>query len=285
MQLGLDVIDGFRKLAYEIDGIIREIPFPNNLFGVAEKDIWQPYHLTDTELVMVYSGGSQDAEIAFSSIAPTKILSLEVDEPIKLRESVKSVNLDTWTNAGSTSFFETLKWTEQHTRTEQLDIASSIEASVSAKVGAEYAGFKAELQSTLTAKLGINHNTQATDTMIDEHERKFEVPAWKRVSVVQKKSVSDFHQMIRTRCELSGAVRITAGNLWEKRFDSIRELNLYLIGGGGGSGDVPELDQFVNQRKLPSSYKLPTLEFTIETDRVYKDVETGEVTRSEVDAK
>ena len=282
MQLSLDVIDGFRKVAYKIAHGIAEIPFSENVFAVSSIDLMQPYHLTDTELVCVYQGGSVDAEIAFGNIIPTKILSLEIDEPVKIRESVKSVALDTWTNAGSTPLKETEKWTQEHSITEQLDIVSSIEVGIQEKIGAEYAGFKAELQASLTAKLGINHSTQEQNRTIDERSQEIEIPAWKQVSLVQKKSISDFKQTIRTHCELGASVRISAG--WEKRFDSLRELQGYFIGGGGGSGDVPGIDNFVNQRKFPS-FDLPSLEFNVERDRLYKDVQTGSVSRTEIDAK
>lgn len=281
MQLSIDVIDAFRRVAHQIASGLRDIPFSTNIFRVAGIDLLQAYHLTDTELIMTYTGGSVDAEIAFANILPTKILSVEIEEPIKIRESVKSVALDTWNNAGSTPLKETEKWTKEHTITEQLDIVSSIEVGIKEKIGAEYAGFKAELEANLTAKLGINHSTQEQNKTIDERSQEIEIPPFKRVSLVQKKSICDFSQVIRTHCELGASVRISAG--WEKRFDTLRELQLYFIGGGGGSGDVPDMDAFVNQRKF-QSFDLPRLEFNVERDRLYKDVETGEVTRSEVDA-
>lgn len=281
MQLSLDVIDKFREVSYQIAHGIAEIPFSENRFRVSTINLWQDYHLTDTELIMEYTGGTIPGVIAFSNIMPTKILGVEIEEPIKIRESIKSVNLDTWNNAGSTPLHEKSHSSKEHTITEQLDIVSSIEAGIREKVGVDVSSFKAELEAHITAKLGINHSTQEQTKVLDERSEDVDIPPWKRVSIVQKKSICDFKQVIRTHCDLGASVRISTG--WEKTFDSLHEFQLWIVGGGGGKGNVPDLDAFVNQRKF-SSFDLPKLEFDVERDRLYKDVETGETDRSEVDA-
>ena len=283
MQLSLDVIDIFQKVSHTIASSISEIPFSTNIFGVANILLNQPYELHEDELVFTYPGGSQPAIIAFSEITPINIRSIEIDEPIKLREDIKSVALDTWNNAGSTPLTEIEKWTQETTTTEENNISSALEAGMSAKLGAEYAGFKAEVEAHLTAKLGLDHKTGIQNKVTYEHEQDIEIPPYKRVSLVQKHSISDFKQTIRTHCEVSGKVRINSG--WEKSFDSLKELQLYMLGGGGGSGNVPGLDNFVIQRKFQQFLSLSSIEFTVEKDRLYNDVQTGEVDRTEVDAK
>ena len=284
MQLPIDIIDAFKSIAYYVGGGISGVPMSQNLFAGA----WitrAEHRLTDTELIVSFPHDNvDDPYIAFSEIAPTEILSLEVDPPVVLRESVESVELDTWNNAGSTPLEEDEKWTEEHTITEQTDIMASIEIGIKEKLGAEYAGFKAEVEAHLTAKLGINHSTNEQNRVLHEHEQKITIPAWKSVSLTQKKSISDFKQTVRMKCLLDAKIRINGG--WEKKFDSLKSFVLYMKGGGGGTGDVPELDSLANQRKFKGfELDLNQLAFTVERERVYKDVRTGTVDRTEIDIK
>lgn len=296
MQLSLEVIDGFRDASFVIAECIGEVEFSDNAFVVADRKIRTEYHLTKTELICVYPVSPpatySAAQVAFSDIMPSKIIDIHVDEPIKLRESVSHVNLDTWINDGSTPMHETIEYTIEHTTTESLDIASSIETSISEKTGieasGEFAGIKAgikqELQLSLSAKLGVNHSTQEQTKTTEDRTRSIDIPAWKQVSITQKKSISDFKQTITTHCQLDAKIRVGVVGGWEKTFESIGEWQLYMLGGGGGSGNVPGLDNFVNQRKF-SSIPLPPLDFIVSDDRIYRDVETGEITRTEIDAK
>ena len=279
MQLSLDVIDGFRRAGHDIVSILNQVVIPINHFVIASNPLMPNYEMHKDELYLPYGEGS----ISFSKIQPTKIISIEIDEPIKLREDVKSVVLDTWNNAGSSPLNEVEKWSQETTTTEENDIASSIEAGMSAKVGAEYAGFKAEIEAHLNAKLGLDHKTGQQSRTLHEHEQDIEIPPWKRVSLVQKHSICDFKQTIRTTCQLGATIKIDGG--WKKTFSSLKEFQLYMLGGGGVAvGNAPELDAFVQQRKF-TYWDIPDLNFTVEKERLYNDVETGEVNRTEVDAR
>lgn len=285
MQLDIEIIDAFKGIAEDIGGGISTIPhayISQNYFAGA----WitrSQYHLSDSELIISFPQDNvPDPCIAFSEIAPSKILSLEVDPPVVLRESVESVALDTWNNAGSTPLEETERWSKEHTVTESLNIASELMMGIRGKIAGEYAGIKAELETQLTAKLGITHNEEEQTKTVDAHEQKITIPPWKSVSLTQKKSISDFKQTVRIKCLLDANIRINGG--WEKSFESLASFGLYMKGGGGGSGEVPELDALANQRKF-QGFNLPELSFELEKERIYKDVKTGTVDRTEVDIK
>ena len=280
MQLSLDVIDGFRHVSHYIASSFIGVNFSENVFGVAPINLMQKYQLTDNELQCIYG---DHGIIAFSNIIPSKILSLEVDEPIKLREEDHDVTLDSWRNAGSTELKETHKWTEDITTTESISILTEIASAISAKVGAEYAGFKAELSAQISAKLGITENRSTQIHHSEEKTEEFIIAPWTSTSLVQKHSISDFKQLIKTHCELDANVRIY-GTTWEKKFNSLKELSGYFTGEGGGSGSIPYLDDFVLQRKY-KNFELPLSSFSVERERIYRNVKTGEVNRTEVPIK
>ena len=278
MQLSIEVIDVLRKAAQYISGVLSEATITPNHFYNA---LWDgrayklaPYQIVGDELV-VQTG---DGVVAFSGVYPSKILAMDVDAPIKTRESNDSVELNSWMNSGSTPIEYTEKYTVEHTITDTLNIASEIASSIKASVGAEYMGIKASVEAQLSAKLGITHDKQDQQKSVSEKSISVEVPAWTSTSLVQKQSTSDFRQTIRLRCELDAAIRLEGG--WTKRFGSIQEMQTYMRGGGGGSGDASLLDTFVNTRKF-EKFDMPLPEMLIEQIREYKDVKTGEVDRTD----
>ena len=273
MQLDPQIIDKFKDFAKYLCAGFNEIKIPNNYFYWTNLN--DDYRFSDTELIFQYG----DAVIGFSDIAPDKIHSLQIDAPVKVREQIQSVTLDTWRNAGDTEPEETERWSKKRIITEQLDIISEIQASIREKVGAEYSGFKAELEAQITAKLGINHSTQTQEETVYEMNRKIVIPPWTSVSLTQTHSISDFKQTIRTNCRLGAKLRLNSGG-WEKTFDSMHEFEFYMKGGGGGRGNTPDLDKFVNARKI-QNLDMPDFEFTTERDRLYTDVQTSEVTRTD----
>ena len=83
-------------------------------------------------------------------------------------------------------------------------------------------------------------------------------------------------------CTMDAKIRINAG--FEKLFESLRSFELYLKGGGGGSGNAPSLDEFVN-RRLITNFHIEKPVLTVERDREYNDSKTTSVERTEVDCK
>ena len=147
MQLSLDIIDGFRKMSHTIAFAVSQVIISSNAFSHSRILLLPPYKIIDDELVCYFD----DCEIGFSNIIPSKILSIQADTPITLREDVESVTLKTWNNNGSTAEQYTHKYTEEETTTESLNIASEIAMAIKAKIGGSYAGFSAELESQLSA--------------------------------------------------------------------------------------------------------------------------------------
>ncbi len=239
------------------------------------------YTMTDDELICHFN----EQEIAFSNVIPSKILAIEVDPPIILREDVQDIALKTWNNSGSTPLFYDQETLDEETTTESLNIATEIGMAIRAKIGGSYAGFSAELESQLTAKLGITHNTQTAVHHSNKETIKVEVPAFKSVSLTQKHSETDFKQRVITTCEMDANVRLFNNGLekWTKKLDSLRQLELYFKGGGGGSGDnTKALDDWMSQR-LFKAFELPYqhTQFTIDRDRLYRNAKTSQVDRSE----
>jgi len=284
MQLSLDIIDAFRSMSHTIAFMFMEIHISANSFSSKPILLMPNYKMTDDELICYFG----DNEIGFSNVIPSKILAIEVDAPIILREDVEDIQLKTWNNSGSTPENYTHRYLEEETTTESLDIASEIGMAIKAKVGGSYAGFSAELESQLSAKLGITHKSQTEIHHSDEETLSIVVPPYKSVSLTQKHSVTDFKQKVATTCEIDANVRIKDNGLapWEKKLGSLRELQLYFQGGGGGTGDNTEaLDAFMTKR-LFSGFELPyqRTQFTIERERIYRNVKTSETNRTEVDA-
>ena len=172
-------------------------------------------------------------------------------------------------------------WTEEHERTEQLDILTEIQTAIKSKVSGSYAGFSAELEAQLSAKLGINHsekNVHIRRTKTDEED--FDIPAWTDFSLTQKHSVSDIKESVKVVCSLDANVQIDGG--WEQVFDTFHEMELYFKGGGGGK-NTTVLDDFVATRAF-EMFSLPTADqqFVIEKERISRNVSTGEITRKDV---
>lgn len=201
--------------------------------------------------------------------------------PITLNEQVKSVELRTWNNAGSTPIDDEQHTSEKHTRTETLNIAAEIATAIKGKVSGSYAGFSAELETQINAKLGVTHNTQEQTETLSEETLKVVIPAWKSVSLMQKQSISDVKQRVSVMCELTAEVRINGG--WEKTLPSLESLQLYFTGGGGGTGNADALDAKVATR-LYRAFELPfnKVQLNVVKDRLYKDVRTGEINRTEI---
>ncbi|MCY4584386.1 MAG: hypothetical protein OXE50_16570 [Chloroflexi bacterium] len=237
--------------------------------------------MTDDELICHFD----EQEVAFSNVIPSKILAIQVDPPIILREDVQDIALKTWNNGGSTPLFYDEEVLEEDTTTESLNIAAEISTAIRSKIGGSAAGFSAEVEAQVSAKLGITHNTQTQVHHSNKETIKVEVPAFKSVSLTQKHSETDFKQRVITTCQIDANVRLFNNGLekWTKKLDSLRQLELYFKGGGGGSGDnVQALDDWMSQR-LFKAFELPydRTQFTIDRDRLYRNAKTSEVDRSE----
>ena len=285
MQLSLDVIDGFRSISHTIASALSEVSMYSNAFSHSKILLMPEYNVTDDELVCYFD----ECEVAFFNILPSKILSVHVEPPIPLREDVKDITLKSWNNAGSTPLHFEQEVLEESTTTESLNIAAEISTAIRSKVGGSAAGFSAEVEAQVSAKLGITHNKQTQVHHSNKEKIDVEVPPYKSVSLTQKESINDFRQRVGLKFELDASVRMKNVGLvgWEKRIDGLRQLELYFRGGGGGSGDnTKDLDDFFSQRSF-KYFELPYghLVFTESKDRLYRNAKTSEVNRTEVDAK
>ena len=274
MQLDIEIIDAFMGLSRYLAGGLGDIDEHPNLFVGEDKIHNTEYHLTKDELIIPYGSGF----IAFGEPYPSKILSLDIGDPVVIREQVVSIALKTWHNAKSTPFSYTRKITDEHIIKEILNIATELMLGIRSKVAGEYAGIKAELETQLTAKLGISHTSEEQHRVMDESEVTIDVPAWTSVSLTQKESTSDFQQSINMKCLLDASLRINHGQ--EKHFASLGEFALYMKGGGGGDGES-WIDTYANQRRF-TNFEVPELCFDIHRQRMYKDAKTSDWTTTEL---
>lgn len=275
MQLDIEIIDSFMGLSRYLAGGLGGIQEHPNLFaGGSDKIHNTEYHLTKDELVIPYGSGF----IAFGEPYPSKILSLDIDAPVIIREQVNSIVLRTWNNAKSTDYSYKHKVTEEHIIKEILNIVQELMMGVRGKIAGEYAGIKAELETQLNAKLGLSHTTEQQHRVMDESEETIDVPAWTSVSLTQKESTSDFKQHISMHCLLDASLRINHGQ--EKHFSSLDEFKLYMKGGGGGDGES-WIDRYANERRF-TNFEVPDMSFQIERDRMYTDAKTSDTTTTQV---
>ena len=283
MQLSLDVIDGLRAVSRQVANTIYWADTRNHFRVNALNANLPAYEMTDEGLVCFC--GSREARIILSDVTPSKILSIDVEPPIKFNEHDTSVELKTWNNAGSTPLNYERQILEEFVRTETLDIITEISTAMKAKIGGGTPTFQAELEVQLAAKLGINKSTKTEVKKSDGYKLDVEVPKWTSVSLLQKQSISDVKQVVRMRCIFDAKVILDSSGIWAKEFDGLNSMALYLRGGGGGKdvGECSDLNRIMETRQF-KGYALPLehLELQIEKERLYRDVKTGEVNRTEV---
>lgn len=280
MQLSLDIIDALRSIARYTSGVMSEATITPNHFWNALGSYLPKYRVNQNDITC-YCG---DGLIIFKDVRPDKIISLEVSPSVTFNEHTDDIHVFSYRNAGSTEIKRNESFTEEHERTEQMDIMSEIQTAIKGKISGSYAGFSAELETQLSAKLGINHSDKTVEKKTEKIDMDIVIPAWTDFLLSQEHSVSDIKQSVKIECSLDASVELNGG--WIKTFISLRELELYMKGGGGGNEAVSVLDNFVNTRKF-EMFSLPTEDqrFFIEKDRISRNVSTGKIERTDTPIK
>ena len=282
MQLDLDVIDGFREVARQIANTIYHADFSGNYFRSDALNARLPaYEITDKLKCFCTS---ENATILFGDIQPAKILSIDVDAPIRFNEHETDVSLKTWNNAGSTPLPQSWQAEEEEKITESRDILTEISTSLKAKIGGGTPTFQASLEAELSAKLGINLKRQEERRILKSENMQLEVPAWTSTNLTQRQSIADVKQMVHMQCLLDASVSLISKGNWGKHFDSLHQLETYLRGGGGGRDDNADpINRIANTRQFQDFEidKKPITLF-IGTERVSRNVRTGEITRKDI---
>ena len=275
MQLDIEIIDKFFSFAKYLGGGISGLDEVRpNLFVGGDFIHAKEYHLTKDEMIFPFGHGV----IAFGEPYPSKILSLEIGEPEVIREQIINVVLQSWHNSSAEPFPYTRKIVEEIIRKETVNIVAELMTQIRGKVAGEYAGIKAELETQLSAKLGMTHTTEEQHTINKTTTMDDSVPPWISRSLTQKKSVSDFRQVIKMTCQLEASIRIDHG--CQKSWESLRSFKLWSKGGGGGVGSTP-MDKIAMERRF-TNLQIPDMFFQTETERFYKDVETSDITRTDL---
>ena len=257
-----------------------------NKFSINALDANLPsYEISDDKLICYC--GSPQAQIIFSEIVPSRILSLEVDPPVIFNQHNTSTELRKWRNAGKTSLPVSFEYTTEKRKTESLDISTEIGLSIRSKVSGGYGGIQAEVEAQLQAKLGITSKTEKELKETQKQTLNLEVPRWTETSLMQTQSVSDVKQMVRTKCLLDAKVTFNSDDDWAKSFDSLHELILYIRGGGGGQNNSAQLlDEHMATRAFQDfDINMEPLQLTLENERVYRDTKTGEASRVDTNIK
>ena len=279
MQLSLEIIDALRSIARYTAGFLSEASITPNHFWSAPPggpgSYLPKYKMGEISLVCFCGDGT----ISFKDVRPNRILSIDVGPTVTFNEQVDDIHVYRYENAGETEVKKHKVYTEEDERTEQMDILSEIQMAVKGKISGSYAGFSAELETQLSAKLGINHSEKNVHKRTQTDEEDFDIPAWTDFALTQEHSVSDVKQSVKIRCSLDASVCLDGG--WKKEFDTLQEMELYLKGGGGGK-NATVLDDFVGTRVF-EMFVLPTSDqqFVIEKERISRNVSTGKVIRTD----
>ena len=215
MQLSLEVIDALRGTSLYIANYLSQATITPNKFWDALSNILPRYEIGDIDL-KCYTGSGV---ISFHEVRPSKIISLEVSEPVEFNTQVDKHTLDVFRNAGSTPFSRDESYTAESSRTEKNDIMAELSTSIKSKVGGSYAGFNAELEASLSAKLGVNHSETVEHKDSKTVNMKIDVPAWTSVSLEQDHEISDTSQHVSLKCEIDASIIINGG--WKKSFESL----------------------------------------------------------------
>ena len=93
--------------------------------------------------------------------------------------------------------------------------------------------------------------------------------------------------MVHMQCLVDASVILVSEGdepRWAKHFDSLRELEIYLRGGGGGFGsNTDALDKVMNTRQFQDfAIEKEHLTLFIGTERISRNVKTGEITRKDI---
>lgn len=289
MQLSIDVIDAMRASALYIGGVLSEATIPVNKFmDSLYGGISLPRYKFSGDTLICYTGSG---EIRFKDVRPHKVIALDITEPVEFNTQREDYVLDTYRNAKSTPFSEEETYTEEHIHTVKTDIMAALETAIKSKVGASYAGFSGELESSLTAKLGVNHSDEQVDKHGATQKMTIDVAPWTSVSVSQEHDITDVSEIVSLVCQLDAGVSIHGG--WDKYFDSLYELTIYMR--GGGTGGTSDLDGFVATRKFEhfdldsECYAMKPIDprryVNIEEERISRNVKTGKIVMTETPIK
>lgn len=281
MQLSLDIIDSLRSLSLYTYAVLYEATIPVNLFFEYKDHYALPkYTITDDSLICHFA----DASIVFKNVRPNKIISLEVGPSVTFNEQTDEIILYHYANASDDSPKRTKTFSSQEERTEQNDILAELQSSIRGKIAGSYGTFSGELETQLQMKLGVNHSEKTVDTKATSETLEMVFPAWTDVKITQEHSVSDIKRSVKLIATLDADIEINGG--WFKSFNSLKEMELYMKGGGGGNEHLKILDDFVNTRKF-EKFCLPDkdYQFVIEEEKVSRSVVTSSVERTDTPIK
>lgn len=289
MQLDLDVIDGLRKIARQAGNTLYWAPNRENhrhKFNVNPLNNRMPDYdfrrdpVFEEQVLACYCG-DYNARILFRNIVPSKILEVEVEQPVTFNEQETGIELDKWRNAGSTPMCVNYTETKKKTVTESLNIAAEIATEIRSKVsGGNPAVLQAEVEAKISMKLGIKYGKETKSEQSDGQKIQIQVPPWTYTTLTQKHGVSDVRQRITTHCELDAEVSFVSTNDFRRDFTSIKALQLYFNGGGGGYQNAEAIDRFYHTRRYADfEFEMEHLNLTIVSDRIYRNVATGDTVR------
>ena len=285
LSLDLDVVDAFRAVARQIANYLYNVDIPGNYFRADALNANLPAYAVEDKLRCFCT--SYHSQIIFSEIEPSKILSIDVDAPIKFNEHETELSLKTWHNAGGDPIPRTWKIEEEEKVTESRDIITEISSAIRAKVGGKSPVFEASLEAEISAKLGLNLKRQTERRILKAENLDIVIPGWTSTSLTQRQSIADVKQVIRMRCLVDAHISFVSDGewgRWAKHFTSFRELENYMRGGGGGEDENSDpINAFVNTRKF-QDFKVESerLELEIERERLSRNVKTGEVTKKDI---
>lgn len=310
MELSVEVIDGFRKVARNLaNDVIIHIPAPpdehyvhhihgkahhrtthhNNDFHVHPLGINLPDYKIKSDGWLDTYCGSTYAKIAFTDIRMRKITALKFSDPAKTDGHVTPVVVKSWTNAGDTKqkyeWKHTKSKSKSETYTSSTELGVEIAYALRTKVGGGVEGIgEAEIESEWSFKSNFTQRFEksktTTTTEEDSETLKFDVPSMTMTSLIRNKTMSDWHQTVTTTGVLDARIVIVSDNDFSFGFDSLAQLEDYIRGGGASKNKLT--DNYFRQRHHQNYViDLSSLHMTVETPFTYRDVSVSDIIRKD----
>lgn len=288
MQLDLKVIDGFRAVARDIGNMLYNAPgfrgdirpgyhnhFQDNVLNSK-----LPSHEIIGDRLVCYCG-SELAQVIFSDIRYAKILGITIAEPVVFNQHDTDVVVRQFYNDSDEPMNEQLHHEEKETTTHATDIVTSLTSQLSTKIsGGNPASFQAEASAELTAKFGFEMDDTKEVVEGSTQDEPVVIPPHTHTVYKETHSIADLSETVTVKCLLDAGVQVLSDGDFERHFDNIRSLTLYMQGGGGGGNEG--IDAYFNSRVYAGrEIDVKPLHLELTDDRVSRNTKTSELRRKD----
>lgn len=307
MEISVEVIDGFRKVARNLaNDVISKIPakpdehYVHHIHGKAHHRVGHhnndfagfplgenlpDYEIKDGQLLCYC--GSHWGVIRFSRFRMREITELKFSSPARSDQHITPVTVKSWVNDSDTPLDYTYKDSKSQSKSESYtsnkELGVEIAYSLTSKVGGGIEGIgEAEIESKYEFKTNFSQRFEksktTTTTEEESEELSITVPKMTRTSLIRKKTISDWSQTVKTTGVLDAVIHIGSDGDFGFEFDSLKELENYIRSGGAEKDWMA--DKYFRERHHQNyGIDLSPLHVTVEDDFTYRDIEVSDLER------